>query len=83
MSYRRAKNISLDQTRKAYNTINAERLQSLNITHFCWLHSSGSASPRESHLKIDGTVFSFANLEKEQAALGVPGKRPRIAQYSA
>jgi len=71
-TYRRAKNIALDQTRKAYNTINANRLQSLNVPTFEWLHSGGSASPRESHLKIDGMIFSFANLEAEQAAAGVP-----------
>ena len=75
-TYRRAKNIALDQTRKAYNTINANRLQALGVTHFEWLHSAGSASPRESHMKIDGMIFSFENLEKEQEAAGVP-KRDR------
>jgi uncharacterized protein with gpF-like domain len=73
-SFRRAKNIALDQTRKAYNTINANRLQALNVTKFEWMHSSGSVHPRESHLKIDGHVFSFEHLESEQAALGVPEK---------
>ena len=72
MTSRRAKNIALDQTRKAYNTINANRLQSLKVTHFEWLHSGGGVSPRESHMKIDGMTFSFANLESEQAAAGVP-----------
>lgn len=72
MTTRRAKNIALDQTRKAYNTINANRLQSLQVTHFEWLHSGGGVSPRESHMKIDGMTFSFNNLEAEQAAAGVP-----------
>lgn len=69
---RRAKNLALDQTRKAYNTINANRLQGLKVTHFEWLHSGGGVSPRESHIKIDGMIFSFDNLESEQAAAGVP-----------
>ncbi len=74
MTIRRAKNIALDQTRKAYNTINANRLQSLNVQKFEWLHSGGGVSPRESHMKIDGMIFSLDpnQLEREQAAAGVP-----------
>ena len=71
-THRRAKNLALDQTRKAYNTINANRLQALKVTHFEWLHSGGGVSPRESHMKINGMIFSFDNLEAEQAAAGVP-----------
>lgn len=71
-TFRRAKNLALDQTRKAYNTINAERLKKLNVPKFEWLHSGGGASPRESHMKIDGMIFSFANLEAEQIKAGVP-----------
>lgn len=71
-TYRRAKNIALDQTRKAYNTINKQRLTALGVKQFEWLHSGGGQTPRESHLKIDGHIFSFENLEAEQAALGVP-----------
>lgn len=70
-TYRRAKNIALDQTRKAYNTINADKLTTLNVKQFKWIHSYGGVSPRESHMKIDGHIFSFENLEAEQAALGV------------
>lgn len=71
-TYRRAKNLALDQTRKAYNSINKQRLQSLGVKKFEWLHSSGGQRPRESHIKISGHIFSFENLENEQAALGVP-----------
>ena len=76
MTDRRAKNIALDQTRKAYNTINAERLKSLKVKKFEWIHSGGGAQPRESHMKIDGHIFSLDvnELMKEQAALGVPEK---------
>jgi len=71
-TYRRAKNIALDQTRKAYNTINAQKLTTLGITHFIWRHSSGGITPRESHLHIlNGKTFSFENLIEEQTALGV------------
>lgn len=71
---RRARNIALDQTRKAYNSINKQRLQSLGVKQFEWVHSGGGQTPRESHLKIDGHIFDFENLESQQAALGVPKK---------
>jgi SPP1 gp7 family putative phage head morphogenesis protein len=69
---RRATNIALDQTRKAYNSINAQRLTSLGVKQFEWIHSYGGQKPRQSHIKLDGHIFSFENLYNEQAALGVP-----------
>ncbi len=69
---RRAELIALDQTRKAYSSVNAIKLDKLGVKKFEWLHSGGSREPRESHIKIDGEIFSFANLEAEQAARGVP-----------
>lgn len=70
---RRAKNLALDQTRKAYNTINKQRMQATGVKQFEWVHSGGSQFPRKSHLDIlNGKIFSFEHLEAEQAALGVP-----------
>lgn len=69
---RKAKLMALDQTRKAYNNINKQRMTNVGIKSFQWVHSYGGAQPRESHMKIDRHIFSFANLEQEQAALGVP-----------
>lgn len=71
-TYRRAKNMALDQTRKAYNGINKQRLETLGVKQFEWVHSGGGQKPRESHKKISGHIFSFENLYAEQAALGVP-----------
>jgi len=71
-TYRRAKNLALDQTRKAYNSINKQKLIGLGVKKFEWIHSGGGQVPRKWHVKIDGVVFSFENLEREQAALGVP-----------
>lgn len=68
---RRVKNIALDQTRKAYNAINKQRLQSLGVKQFEWLHSNGGQTPRESHQRISGRIFSFENLVAEQVAAGV------------
>jgi len=72
ITYRRAKNIALDQTRKAYNGINRQKLLDNNIKQFVWNHSGGSLQPRESHINMSGVTFSFENIEKQQAALGVP-----------
>ncbi len=69
---RRAKNLALDQTRKAYNSINKQRLVSLNVKQFEWIHSGGGQKPRKSHLMLDGKTFSFENLRQEQIKLGVP-----------
>ena len=79
---RRAKNLALDQTRKAYNSINKQRMQAVGVTHFTWIHSYGGQKPRESHIKIDGHTFSFANLEAEQAALGVPKEDRNIPGHA-
>lgn len=68
---RRAKNIALDQTRKAYNLINKQRMQSIGVKQFRWLHSQGGAHPRKSHLSISGKTFSFENIISEQIAAGV------------
>jgi SPP1 gp7 family putative phage head morphogenesis protein len=69
---RNAKLMSLDQTRKAYNSINKQRMMNIGVKQFEWIHSGGGIEPRKSHLKIDGHIFSFENLEKEQEELGVP-----------
>jgi hypothetical protein len=69
---RKAEFMALDQTRKAYNSINKQRMIYVGIKKFEWMHTSGSIKPREWHIKMDGHIFSFENLEEEQAALGVP-----------
>jgi SPP1 gp7 family putative phage head morphogenesis protein len=70
---RRAELLALDQSRKAYTSVNVTKLNKLGVKKFEWLHSGGGQTPRESHLNIlDGKVFSFENLENEQIALGVP-----------
>ena len=49
MTKRRAKNIALDQTRKAYNSINARNMQEAGIQKVEWVHSGGSQRPRDYH----------------------------------
>lgn len=81
LTERRAELLALDQTRKAYNSINAIKLDKLGVKRFEWIHSGGGQTPRESHLKIDGEIFSFENLQAEQAALGVPKEDRGLPGY--
>lgn len=76
-----AKNVSLDQTRKAYNNVNRERMQALGVTQFMWVHSGGSNHPREYHRdQLDGKIFSFDDLPHldgpGKGERGIPGQAP-------
>ena len=81
LTERRAELLALDQTRKAYSSINAIKLVKRGITHFEWLHSSGGQTPRESHVMMSGKVFSFENLIAEQQKLGVPKEDQGMPSY--
>ncbi len=59
ITYRRAKNIALDQTRKVYNNINKERLQHLGVEEYEWLHSGGGQHPRKDHIDMNGKIYRF------------------------
>lgn len=79
MTYRRAKNISLDQTRKAYNGINAGRMQKLGVDKYIWRHSGGGQHPREEHIALDGTICSLSDppiIDKASGRRGKPGDEP-------
>jgi len=76
---RRAKNIALDQTRKAYNSINTDRMKKVGVKKFEWLHSAGGLHPRQDHIDLSGQVFSFDDLpiiDKNTGERGIPGQAP-------
>lgn len=78
-THRRAKNIALDQTRKAYNSINRGRMEALGVQKFKWHHSGGGAHPREDHVEMDGNVYSFDDLpviDQRTGERGIPGQAP-------
>src|SRR6478752_2159461 len=78
-THRRAKNIALDQTRKAYNSINKGRMQKAGVEKFMWHHSGGGAHPREDHIAMDGNVYSFDDLpviDERTGERGIPGQAP-------
>lgn len=56
---RKAKLVALDQTRKAYQSINTSRLKTLGVKKFIWIHSGGGKEPRELHIRMSGNEYSF------------------------
>ena len=76
---RRATNIALDQTRKAYNSINRVRMQGLGIGKFEWIHTGGSQKPRPDHVEMSGNIYSFDDLpviDQRTGETGIPGQAP-------
>lgn len=78
---RHARNVALDQTRKAFNSANTERMQALGVKRFEWVHSGGGAEPRELHVKMSGNIYSFDDLPVigvmyGAEVRGIPGQLP-------
>jgi len=79
---RHAKNMALDQTRKAYNSVNKARMQDVGVNKFKWLHSGGGQTPRPHHIAkfpsgLNGGIFSFSDLpviDTRTGERGIPGQ---------
>ena len=54
-----AHNRAMDQTRKAYTSINMSRLEKLGVKRVEWMHSHGSNDPRKLHQELDGKIFDI------------------------
>ena len=80
MTKRRARNIALDQTRKAYNSINRRNMQETGVKKFEWLHSGGGKDPRPYHRDVlNGNVYDVdtgAPNDAEDPAYIFPGQLP-------
>jgi uncharacterized protein with gpF-like domain len=50
---------ALDQTRKAYTSINLARMERLGVKKVKWLHSHGSNAPRKLHQDLDKKIFDI------------------------
>lgn len=77
MTERKAKNSALDQTRKAYNTINADRMKKVGVKKFEWIHSAGGIHPRRDHMEMSGNIYSFDDLpviDQNTGERGIPGQ---------
>lgn len=84
MARRQAKNLALDQTRKAFSTINSERMKAVGVKKFEWVHSAGGAHPREYHLQhypagLNGGIFEMNNppvIDENTGEKGLPAQLP-------
>lgn len=81
---RKAKNVALDQTRKAYNSINADRMRHVGMNKFEWVHSGGGHKPREYHIDpypagLNGGIFDINDppvIDPKTGERGLPGHAP-------
>ncbi len=81
ITQRRATLIANDQTRKAYNNLNAIRMKAAGVKKFQWLHSAGGRDPRPLHINdypagLNGGIFSFDDLpviDERTGERGLPG----------
>lgn len=76
MADRRAKIIADDQTRKLTTAINSERMKSVGVKQFEWMHSHGGAEPRELHVSYNGQIFDIDDppiIDKRTGQRGLPG----------
>lgn len=77
---RHAKNVALDQTRKAYMAINTERMRDVGVTKFEWIHTGGSQDPRKYHKTVlNGNVYSLDDppiIDQRTGERGLPGLLP-------
>lgn len=73
---RRAENIALDQTRKAYNGLNKGRMQAVGVKSYEWIHSGGSLHPRQRHIEMHGNVYRFDDppVIEDDGTRGIPGQ---------
>ena len=62
ITQRRAEIIALDQTHKAYNGFNRQRMIGAGVRSFQWLHSGGVLHPRELHLYQLNGQFSALTI---------------------
>lgn len=79
---RHAKNVALDQTRKAYTAINTAKMKASGVRKFEWVHTGGSQEPREYHKNsvanggLNGGIFDLDDppiIDLKTGERGLPG----------
>lgn len=82
ITQRHAKNMALDQTRKAYNSLNVARMENAGLTEFEWLHSGGGQRPRKLHITrypagLNGGIFEINDppiIDEKTGERGLPSQ---------
>jgi len=78
-AHNRARNIALDQTRKAYNALNEGRMRKLGVQKYEWIHTGGSQHPRQYHIHMNGKIYDIDNppiIDPRTGQRGKPGDLP-------
>ncbi len=77
ITLRRARMISMDQTRKAFNSLSKARMEKANIREYEWLHTSGSRHPRKLHIAMNGNIYKYSDppiIDEKTGERGIPGQ---------
>ena len=77
ITLRRARMIAQDQTRKAFNTLNKARMQTIGVDEYEWLHTGGSHEPRKLHIAMNGNIYKFSDppvIDERTQERGIPGQ---------
>ncbi len=80
----KAKNVALDQTRKAATALTSARMEKVGINKFEWVHSGGGQTPRCYHQDkwpkgLNGGIFDINDppvIDKKTGERGLPGFLP-------
>lgn len=73
---RHARNVAMDQTRKAYSGITAQRMVDVGVQEYEWVHVAGSKEPRIDHVEMSGNVYRLDDppvIDKRTGQRGKPG----------
>lgn len=74
-----ARHVAMDQTRKAYASMNQSRLQAVGCESYIWVHTGGSRYPRKEHIEMSGTEYRWDDppvIDKRSGEKGHPGTAP-------
>lgn len=82
ITQRHAKNMALDQSRKAYNSLNVARMENAGLDEFEWLHSGGGQKPRRLHITeapagLNHGIFSIKDppvIDERTGERGLPSQ---------
>jgi SPP1 gp7 family putative phage head morphogenesis protein len=79
----KAKNVALDQTRKAFTAITKTRMEKIGVTKFEWVHSGAGREPRPYHKSkaeypagLNGNIFDINDppiIDRKTGERGLPG----------
>ena len=73
----KAKNLVLDQTRKAYQSISDSKMRDAGVTKYEWVHTGGGKQARSYHRDVlDGQIFDLNDppvIDQKTGEKGHPG----------